>query len=133
MKREYFKKIFPYVLALLTVVLDAAYFDVFPFLIIYMAFEYLKFEDFVSAFRVLSFVVIHSALCFRTITFTHLILFSIYIFFSIVRNYFLKPFVPFLSYVLSIGLLVFFKGSYLPSILVICLMVLGLWRRYESS
>ncbi|WP_157723354.1 hypothetical protein [Pseudothermotoga thermarum] len=133
MRLEHFGKIFPYIAILGVIVFDGVYFDLFPLLILYMVFEYLRFKSSVDALRVLIVLFIHSAVCFKTITIAHLILLSTYVVFLIVRDYFLNSFVPFFSYVLCVSLIVFLKGSYLPSVLLLCALNLLLWRKYEVS
>ncbi len=133
MRSERFEQIFPYIFGVLTVVFDGAYFDLLPLLVVYMVFEYQRFKGFGSALRVLLFLLLHSSVCFKSITFTHLVIFSIYVLFLVLRNYFLSPFVPFAVYSAAVCLIVLINGTYLPTLAVLFVISLLLWRKYEVS
>ncbi|MEJ5230053.1 MAG: hypothetical protein WHT65_08635 [Pseudothermotoga sp.] len=117
-----------YIFGAVVLALDSAYFDLFSLLTLYLAFEYLIFSGNLCTIRVMVFLIFHSALCFQSVRILHLIIFAVYIVFIVVRDYFLKPFFPFLLYVTAIAVLSIAEGSYWLTACVIALLSIFLWR-----
>lgn len=123
-----------YIFGILVLAFDGAYFDLFSLLIPYLTVEYLKFSGIISILRVMSVLIIHSALCFRSINFLHLVIFAIYIVFIVTREYFLKPFFPFLLYNVVVSFLLIVEGSFWVMSLSLMILSLLIWRiKFEEA
>lgn len=123
-----------YIFGILVLAFDGAYFDLFSLLIPYLTVEYLKFSGITSILRVMSVLIIHSALCFRSINFLHLVIFAIYIVFIVTREYFLKPFFPFLLYNVVVSFLLIVEGSFWVMSLSLMILSLLIWRiKFEEA
>lgn len=123
-----------YIFGILVLAFDGAYFDLFSLLIPYLTVEYLKFSGIISILRVMSVLIIHSALCFRSINFLHLVIFAIYIVFIVTREYFLKPFFPFLLYNVVVSFLLIVEGSFWVMALSLMILSLLIWRiKFEEA
>lgn len=128
MSKNFAEKYLIYIVSILVLAFDGAYFDIFPLIIPYMALEYLKFTKIADSLRVLVILIIHSSLCFQRINFIYVLIFATYISFIIMREYFLKPFLPFLIYIFSIGLLTIVADSCWITSLILTTSSLFLWR-----
>ncbi len=124
----YWRKLGIYVFGVLVLAVDSAYFDLFTLLIPYLAVEYLIFSSIVSIVRVMVILTIHSALCFQSQNFFHLMIFATYVFFITTREYFLKPFIPFLLYNIAVTVLLFFEGSSLIMTIILSILSMSIWR-----
>lgn len=122
------KKLEIYIFGIVVLAFDGAYFDLFTLLIPYLAIEYLKFSGITSVLRVMVILTIHSALCFHSISFLHLLIFAVYIIFVIVREYFLRPFFPFLLYNVTVSVLLIVEGSFWIMSLILMTLSLLIWR-----
>lgn len=123
-----------YIFGILVLAFDGAYFDLFSLLIPYLAVEYLKFSGIISILRVMSVLIIHSALCFRSINFLHLMIFAVYVVFIVTREYFLKPFLPFLLYNIVVSFLLIVEGSFWVMSLSFMILSLLIWRiKFEEA
>lgn len=128
MNNTLWRKVSIYIFAIVVLSFDGAYFDLFSLLIPYLAVEYLKFSGLVSILRVMSVLMIHSALCFRSITLMHMLIFAVYVAFIVTRQYFLKPFFPFLLYNIAISLLLIVKGSFWVTSIILMILSFLAWR-----
>lgn len=128
MNNTLWRKIGIYIFGIVVLSIDGAYFDLFSLLIPYLAVEYLKFSGTVSLLRVMSVLIIHSALCFGSISFVHLLIFAAYVVFVVTREYFLKPFFPFLLYNITISALLIVEGSFWVMSVIVMILSLLTWR-----
>ncbi|MFN3283321.1 MAG: hypothetical protein ACK40Q_03720 [Pseudothermotoga sp.] len=128
MNNTLWRKIGIYIFSIVVIAIDGAYFDLFSLLIPYLAVEYLKFSGTVSILRVMSVLIIHSALCFGSIRFVHLLIFAAYVVFVVTREYFLKPFFPFLLYNITVSTLLIVEGSFWVISVIVMILSLLTWR-----
>ncbi|MFN4190003.1 MAG: hypothetical protein ACK4E2_03290 [Pseudothermotoga sp.] len=128
MNNTLWRKIGIYIFGIVVLSIDGAYFDLFSLLIPYLAVEYLKFSGTVSILRVMSVLIIHSALCFGSINFVHLLIFAAYVVFVVTREYFLKPFFPFLLYNITVSALLIVEGSFWVMSVIVMILSLLTWR-----
>jgi len=113
---------------MLCIVVDGAFFDLFPSIVFYLVLEYLWFESRLDPIRVMSVLVLHSIACFANLSVGHIVVFILYVLSLLWREYFLKPFFPFAIYSLSVCVtFVFMKSNWIGSVLV-SLLSLILWR-----
>jgi len=124
----FWKRFGIYIFGALVLSVDGAYFDLFTLLLPYLAVEYLKFSGITSVLRVMIVLTIHSALCFKALNFLHIVIFAAYVLFIMVREYFLKPFFPFLLFNITIALLLVLEGSFWIMALVLMTLSLLIWR-----
>lgn len=128
MNNTLWRKIGIYIFGIVVLSIDGAYFDLFSLLLPYLAVEYLKFSGTVSILRVMSVLIIHSSLCFGSISFVHLLIFAAYIVFVVTREYFLKPFFPFLLYNITVSALLIVEGSFWVMSMIVMILSLLTWR-----
>ncbi len=128
MNNTLWRKIGIYIFGIVVLSIDGAYFDLFSLLIPYLAVEYLKFSGTLSILRVMSVLIIHSALCFGSISFVHLLIFAAYVVFVVTREYFIKPFFPFLLYNITVSALLIVEGSFWVMSVIMMILSLLTWR-----
>ncbi len=115
-------------LGTICIVVDGAFFDLFPSMIFYLILEYLWFESNLDPIRVMSVLAFHSIACFANLSVGHIVLFILYALSLLWRDYFLKPFIPFMIYSLSLCATFMFMGSNWMGSVLVSLLSLCLWR-----
>ncbi|WP_448517117.1 hypothetical protein [Pseudothermotoga sp.] len=115
-------------LGTICIVVDGAFFDLFPSMIFYLILEYLWFESNLDPIRVMSVLTFHSIACFANLSVGHIVLFILYALSLLWRDYFLKPFFPFMIYSLSLCATFMFMGSNWMGSVLVSLLSLCLWR-----
>ncbi len=115
-------------LGTICIVVDGAFFDLFPSMIFYLILEYLWFESNLDPIRVMSVLAFHSIACFANLSVGHIVLFILYALSLLWRDYFLKPFFPFMIYSLSLCATFMFMGSNWMGSVLVSLLSLCLWR-----
>lgn len=110
------------------IILDGAFLDLFPSLIFYLALEYLWFESGLDVLRVMIILTFHSVACFGNIRIVYVVLFALHESFLLWRELFLKPFVPFVIYLVTICFICSIMGSYWIGAVAVTLVALSLWR-----
>jgi len=108
-------------------ILDGAFFDLFPSIILYLALEYLWFESELSAVRMMIVLTLHSIACFGNIRIAYIVLLALYGSFLLWRDYFLKPFVPFIVYLVSLCFVWLIMGSHWIGVIVVTSIASLLW------
>ncbi|HBT39991.1 MAG: Uncharacterized protein XD58_0341 [Thermotoga sp. 50_1627] len=112
----------------LCIVIDGAFFDLFPSIVFYLVLEYLWFESSFDPIRVMAVLMFHSIACFANLSVGHIVLFILYALSLLWREYFLKPFFPFAIYSLSLCVTFVFIGSNWIGSVLVSLLSLSLWR-----